>query len=70
MDRTCNPKTHLTPEEIAAVRRLVVEHGVPATAKRLGLSGATVLRTLSGLPVHTMTAAHLRARLARDTLAQ
>lgn len=57
-------KAELTTNEILAVRKIVAERGTVTEAGRhLGISGATVLRILSGIPVHNLTASHLRSRL-------
>lgn len=56
-------KASLSPDEIHLVRQLVLALRLRGAASRLRLAPATLLRILSGLPVHNGTAAHLRAQL-------
>lgn len=51
--------------EVQAVRALVAGDGREvAAAKALGISGYTILKVLSGIPLSVAMVSHIRARLA------
>lgn len=60
-------RTHrdtLTKDEIAEVRAIVEKHGLKEASALLGLHAeATLAKALAGLPVHSLTATTVRARL-------
>ncbi len=61
-------KNHLTVDETALVRSLVVEVGLPEAARRLGICVPTLTRLLAGLPSLAITVTHVRVQLFAATI--
>lgn len=56
----------LGEKHIAAIRKLVAEHGEKKTGVLLEVASATLSRALAGLPLARATVTHLQTRLAEQ----